>query len=68
MDYITLKDWAARLGVMHQTARAWANRGKLPAARKMGRDWFIPPETPRPKDRRYVENPIRNRRKNEPTK
>jgi len=65
-SYVTLKDWAASLGVVPRTARVWVENGKLPAARKIGRDWFIPPDTPRPADRRYVENPIRNRRKNEP--
>lgn len=60
---ITLKDWAAANGVKHATARSWANLGKLPTAQKMGRDWVIPADTPKPADRRYVENPIRNRRK-----
>jgi hypothetical protein len=47
------------------TAQKWASNGKLQTAQKLGRDWFIDDAEPIPPDRRYVENPIRNRRKGE---
>lgn len=37
---ITLKEWAARNGVKHNTARRRALAGSLPAI-KVGRDWMI---------------------------
>ena len=37
---ITLKEWAERNGVKHNTARRRALAGSLPAI-KVGRDWMI---------------------------
>jgi len=62
--YMTTKEAAEVWGVEQRTVLAWINRNKLPSAQKIGRDWMIPKDTPKPVDRRYVENPIRNRRKN----
>ena len=62
--FIVISKAAKKWGVSEHTVRAWIARGKLPQAKKMGRDWLIPADIPRPPDRRYVENPIRNRRKN----
>lgn len=45
MALITLKEWAARVGIDPATARQKAARGNLPAV-KMGRDWFIEEDTP----------------------
>ena len=42
---ITLKQWAAEVGLDPSSARQKARRGKIPAV-KMGRDWFIEENTP----------------------
>lgn len=60
---LNVDSYAYLCNVDTRTVRAWIARGKLPQAQKFGRDWMIPNGTPRPEDRRYVENPIRNRRK-----
>lgn len=62
-EYITTKAAAAYYGVSRKTVLSWIELGKMPAAQKFGRDWMIPKGTPRPEDKRYVENPVRNRRK-----
>lgn len=64
--YITVMQAAEKWGVSPRTVRSWIERDKLPEAERVGRDWLIPEDTQRPADRRYVENPIRNRRKKEP--
>jgi len=60
---MTTAQAAEKWGVGKGTVQQWIARGKLPGAQKVGRDWLIPADTPRPADRRYVDNPIRNRRK-----
>lgn len=61
-DMTTAK--AAELwGVEKITVQMWIRRGKLPGAYKLGRDWIIPAGTQKPEDQRYVETPVRNRRK-----
>ena len=62
---ISAKEYAERIGVRYVTVRTWINRGKLPKTR-IGNVWAIPEDTPWPADRLYVENPGRNRRKNDP--
>lgn len=66
MEYMTTREAGEKWNVSRVTVSTWIRRGKLPQAKKLGRDWMIPKDTPKPKDRRYVENPIRNRRKREP--
>lgn len=63
---IPLTKWAEKRGVSLGTAQKWANKGKLQTAQKPGRDWFVEESEPIPPDRRYVDNPVRNRRKGEP--
>lgn len=62
MDFQTVKEFAEKHSVAERTVRAWISKGKIPA-QKFGRDWMIPIDTPKPPDGRYVESPIRNRRK-----
>jgi excisionase family DNA binding protein len=62
-EYMTTSVAAERWGVEQRTVQSWIARGKLPGAIKPGHDWLIPVGTPKPSDRRYVENPIRNRRR-----
>jgi excisionase family DNA binding protein len=62
-DILTVTQAAEQWGVKPITVRSWIARGKLPDAIKIGRDWMIPADAQRPEDRRYVEAPIRDRRK-----
>ena len=62
-NFMSTTEAAEKWGVSRVTVIAWLNRGKLPMAVKAGRDWLIPVNASRPADRRYVESPIRNRRK-----
>jgi hypothetical protein len=64
MDYITCKQYAKLHNVTENWVRYWAINERIPGAQKIGRDWIIPKDAPRPKDERLVECPIRNRRKN----
>ena len=61
---ITTKQAAEKWEVTHKTVLTWIARGKIPEAQKLGRDWLIPADTTKPIDKRYVDEPIRNRRKN----
>ena len=62
-DLMTTAEAAEKWGVTGAAVRKWAINDKLPSAKKYGRDWLIPKDAEQPADRRYVENPIRNRRK-----
>lgn len=42
MDYESAKDTAARLGVTPRAVQKWAKDGKLPGAKRIGREWLIP--------------------------
>ncbi len=66
MKYITVKEAAEAWGVAPRTVRSWIERGKLPEAQRIGRDWLVPSDAAKPSDRRYVKKPVRNRRKKEP--
>lgn len=61
--FLTTAQTAQRFGVSRKTVLSWIRKGLIPTAKKFGRDWMIPLDAKRPVDRRYVENPKRNRRK-----
>ncbi len=42
MDYMTTTEAAAELGVTRARIRQFIAEGRLPGARKAGRDWLIP--------------------------
>lgn len=42
MDMITTKEAAAIIGYLPRSVKTLCQRGKLPGARKVGRDWLIP--------------------------
>lgn len=44
MDYISVKEWAARNGVSERTARNYCSQGKLVGACLVGKTWNIPAE------------------------
>lgn len=50
--YILLCDWYAKNSIPKATATAWARRGQLPGAKLIGRLWYIPIESERPKTQR----------------
>jgi len=42
MNFETVAQAAARLGVTVRAVQKWAKEGKLEGAQKMGRDWMVP--------------------------
>ena len=44
MKFVSAQDYANRLQVSIRTVQKWAKEGKLPGAKKVGRDWMIPIE------------------------
>jgi len=62
-DYMTTAEAAEKWGVSRQAVLKWIQRGKLSSAQRAGHAWLIPADTPKPTDRRYVDRPVRNRRK-----
>ncbi len=51
--YETAAEMAQRLNISIRTVQLWAKNGKLPGAKKVGRDWLIPLEC------QESENPLR---------
>jgi excisionase family DNA binding protein len=51
---MTTTQAAQKWGVTTVAVRKWIERGKLPGAQKIGRDWLIPVDTQKPVDRRYT--------------
>ena len=49
---VSLTDWAATHGYTGSAARNLIRRGKLPEAKKIGRNWVIDSEVSWPVDRR----------------
>ena len=58
---LTVKEYAAKHDVKPRMVQKWAQEGRIKAQR-FGDVWAIE-DSPRPTDKRFVENPIRNRRK-----
>ena len=56
MALITLKEWAARVGIEPATARQKAIRGAIPAE-KIGRDWYIDDNVKNPDGRKNLKQP-----------
>ena len=50
-DLIPIAEYAARVGRAVSSVRQKCQRGTLPGAVKLGRDWFIPPDAPYPDER-----------------
>jgi len=46
IDMITLTEYAARIGKAPCSVRQKCQRGTLPGAVKIGRDWLIPADAP----------------------
>jgi len=41
---VKVRDVASAFGVNCDTIRRWARKGKLPGARRIGKDWTFDPE------------------------
>jgi excisionase family DNA binding protein len=41
-DFVTVEDAALRAGVSRQRVRLLCKQGRLPGARRFGRDWLVP--------------------------
>lgn len=52
-NLIPISEYAARIGKSPTTVRQKCQRGTLPGAVKLGRDWFIPADTP------YTDNRVK---------
>lgn len=50
--YLTVKDISDKWNLKPRTVQIMCAEGKISGAVKFGRDWAIPKETERPKDRR----------------
>ena len=50
MEFETAKVAAERLGCTVRAVQQWASEGKLPGAKKQGRDWMIPTNAVKPSD------------------
>jgi len=48
---IPIKDYAEKLGLSAVSVRQKCQRGNVPGAVKLGRDWLIPPDAPYPDSR-----------------
>lgn len=64
-NLIPISEYAARIGKAPTTVRQKCQRGSLPGAVKMGRDWFIPADAPYP-DSRVKSGEYKNWRKKKP--
>ena len=62
-NLIPIAEYAARIGRDPATVRQKILRGALPGAVKVGRDWFIPADTPYT-DNRVKTGDYKNWRKN----
>ena len=42
IEYLTTTEYAAKLGVHRSRVQALVRQGRIPGAKKVGRDWIIP--------------------------
>ena len=49
--FVPIAEYAKKIGRDPATVRQKCNRGTLPGAVKIGRDWFVPAGTPYPDSR-----------------
>ena len=61
-NLIPLKDYAASLGLARTTVQQKCQRGNVPGAVKIGRDWLIPADAPY-EDKRITSGKYKNWRK-----
>lgn len=65
MEYLTIKKIAEKWNVTPRRIQKMCLDGRIPGARKFGRDWAIPVGTEKPTDARVKTGQYRNWRKNQ---
>ena len=64
-EYITIKEVAEKWNVTPRRIQRMCAEGRIPGARKFGRDWAIPAEIEKPKDARVTTGEYKNWRKSQ---
>lgn len=62
-EYITIKEIAEKWNVTPRRIQKMCTDGRIPGARKFGRDWAIPCNVEKPKDGRITTGEYREWRK-----
>ena len=62
-EYLTIKEIAEKWGLTPRRVQKMCSEGRLPGAKKFGRDWAIPKDVERPKDARITTGQYKNWRK-----
>lgn len=65
MEFLTIKEIAEKWNVTPRRIQKRCSDGRIPGARKFGRDWAIPARTEKPTDARVKTGQYRNWRKNQ---
>lgn len=65
MDFLTIKEIAEKWNVTPRRIQKMCADGRIPGAKKFGRDWAIPADTEKPIDARVKTGQYRNWRKNQ---
>ena len=65
-NYITVKEAAEKWNLKNRAVQAMCMDGRIPGAVKFGKNWAIPVETERPKDKREKTGKYKGWRKNSP--
>lgn len=61
-EFLSVREYAARVGKEESSVKKKCQRGTLPGAVKIGRDWLIPADAPYP-DARVKSGDYKNWRK-----
>ena len=56
LDWISPKDAAAKWGITLRQVQSLCSRGKIKDATRIGREWLIPKDAPKPIDGRTKES------------
>lgn len=64
MDFLTIKEVTEKWNVTPRRIQKMCAEGRIPGAKKFGRDWAIPADTEKPIDARVKTGQYRNWRKN----
>ena len=62
--YLSINDVAEKWNLSPRRVRGMCLNGQIPGASKLGREWAIPVEAERPKDKRITSGEYMNWRKN----
>ena len=52
MEYLTIQEVAEKWGITTRRIQVLCSKGRLPGAKKFGRQWAIPADTEKPNDAR----------------